>query len=172
MGLADDIRGRVHRRELPRARPPKIWSGFGDSTNCSACDEPIFHAHVRYELEVDDRAFHFHLGCFGLWDAELRRRGLDRSPSVDEGKLRLVREFLQREFRNCCHDDYFDGATPAQVFIIETARGFQRSLVIPQRTFEHPDFAFLCNARLAEALAEALPNGRGGPLTLTPEGLK
>ena len=113
----------------------------------------------------------FHLGCFGLWDAETRRRGFDRSPSVHEGKLQLVREFLQREFRRCHHDDYVDAAAGAHVFVIEGPRGLQHSLVIPQRTFEHPDFALLCNTNLVDALTHALQHARAVTLTLTPEGV-
>jgi hypothetical protein len=85
----------------------------------------------------------------------------------DDGKLRLVREFLQREFRGCRHDDYFDPAKAAQVFIIEPHRRPRHMLIIPTGTFEHADFSFLLNANLADALRHA----RGVPLTLTPKGV-
>jgi hypothetical protein len=84
----------------------------------------------------------------------------------DQGKLRLVREFLQREFRGCRHDDYFDRAKMAQVFVIEPHRRPRYILIIPKGTFEHADFAFLCNDHLADALQHA----RGVPLTLTARG--
>jgi hypothetical protein len=60
----------------------------------------------------------------------------------DQGKLRLVREFLQREFRGCRHDDYFDPAKTAQVFVIEPHRRPRYILIIPKGTFEQSDFAF------------------------------
>jgi hypothetical protein len=93
-----------------------------------------------------------------------RRKG---SP-FDEGKLLLVRDFLQREFRSCRHDDYFDPATRAQVFVIEPTRGPQHTLIIPKGTFEHADFAFLWNSHLADAIQDA----RGVPLTLTAKGVQ
>jgi hypothetical protein len=69
---------------------------------------------------------------------------------LDEGKLRLVREFLRREFRDCSHRDWvvFDEA----VFLIETERGSMHTLVIPSATFENPDFGRLLNGQLAETL--------------------
>jgi len=97
---------------------------------------------------------------------------IDKKPgprsSIDEGKLRLVREFLQREFRGCRHDDYFDPAKAAQVFVIEPTRGPRHMLIIPKGTFEHPDLPFLCNANLADALQRA----RDVPLTLTTTGVR
>ena len=89
-----------------------------------------------------------------------------RSP-VDDGKLLLVREFLEREFRGCRHDDYFDPAKTAQVFVIEPDRGPRHMLIIPTGTFEHADFPFLCNSHLADALQHA----RDVPLTLTTTGV-
>ena len=88
-----------------------------------------------------------------------------RSP-LDQGKLRLVREFLQREFRGCRHDDYFCPDKTAQVFVIEPHRRPRYILIIPKGTFEYADFAFLCNDHLVDALQHA----RGVPLTLTPKG--
>jgi hypothetical protein len=75
MGLADDIRLKIDRGELPAAKPFKLWGGFGHFEDCSACGDPIFPAQVRYEFKSDDDAVRLHIGCFGLWDAELRRRG-------------------------------------------------------------------------------------------------
>ena len=88
------------------------------------------------------------------------------TPPIDEHKLRLVREFLQREFRTSRHEDYFDSVEMAQVFVVETIQGLRHTLIIPKRTFEHPDFTLLCDARLVEALQSALDT----PLMLTPEG--
>lgn len=88
------------------------------------------------------------------------------TPPIDEHKLRLVREFLQREFRTSRHEGYFDSVEMAQVFVVETIQGLRHTLIIPKRTFEHPDFTLLCDARLVEALQSALDT----PLMLTPEG--
>jgi hypothetical protein len=86
----------------------------------------------------------------------------------DEDKLRLVREFLQREFRASRHEDYFDAVEIAQVFVVEPIQGPRHTLIIPKRTFEHPDFTLLCDARLVEALQGA----PGLPLLLMPEGAR
>ena len=87
---------------------------------------------------------------------------------IDENKLQLVREFLQREFRTSRHEDYFDSVEMAQVFGIEPSQGPGHTLVIPKRTFEDPDFTLLFDARLVEALQSALDTR----LVLTPEGAK
>ena len=87
-------------------------------------------------------------------------------PPIDENKLQLVREFLQREFRASRHEDYFDSVEMAQVFVIDPIQGPRHTLVIPKRTFEDPDFTMLCDARLVEALQSALDTR----LVLTPEG--
>jgi hypothetical protein len=91
-------------------------------------------------------------------------RSLD-SP-FDDKKLHLVREFLYREFRDCHHRDFFAFDGTAQVFLIETGRGFRHMLVIPKATFEDADIGFLCNAQLAATLKLA----REGRVMLTPEG--
>jgi hypothetical protein len=86
----------------------------------------------------------------------------------DEDKLRLVREFLQREFRDSRQKDYFDSVEMAQVFVIEPIRRPPHTLIIPKRTFEHPDFTLLCDVRLVEALQSAVDTR----LVLMPEGPK
>jgi hypothetical protein len=86
---------------------------------------------------------------------------------VQEGKLDLVRWFLQREFRNCRHHDYFDRAKMAQVFVIEPSRGPRHMLLIPESMFDHDDFLLLMDGRLADGLQES----RDVPRTLTPKGL-
>jgi hypothetical protein len=83
-----------------------------------------------------------------------------------EGRLELVREFLRREFRDCYHRDFFAFDETAQVFIIETSRGRWHMLIIPTATLEHPDFAQLCNAQLADTLTLACERR----VTLTPQG--
>jgi hypothetical protein len=94
----------------------------------------------------------------------VKARPTIQSP-FNEGRLRLVREFLQREFRSSVCRDYFAFDQNAQVFIIEGARVRQR-LVIPFATFEHPDFYQLMSGHLVTVL-----NGAEGiPVTLTPQG--
>jgi hypothetical protein len=84
----------------------------------------------------------------------------------DEVKLLLIREFLWREFRDCIHRDFFAFDQTAQVFLIETGRGFRHMLVIPKATFDTGDLARLCNAHLAATLKLA----REGRVMLTPQG--
>ena len=84
----------------------------------------------------------------------------------DEVQLLLVREFLGREFRDCHHRDFFAFDQTAQVFLIETRRGFPHMLVIPKVTFEGADLGRLCNAHLVATLKLA----RAGRVMLTPQG--
>jgi hypothetical protein len=80
MGLADEIRLKIGRGELPSARPEKLYSRYGDGSTCSGCGDVVLAAQIRYMFEVGDAAYQFHIGCFGLWEAELRRRG----PAAEE----------------------------------------------------------------------------------------
>jgi hypothetical protein len=84
----------------------------------------------------------------------------------DEAKMRLVREFLCREFRDCHHRDFFAFDKAAQVFLIETGRGFRHMLVVPKAAFEDGDIGRLLNAELAATLKLA----REGRVMLTPTG--
>jgi len=85
MSLAENIRARVHQGVLPPGMPAKIQVLFGEGRACSACDHPILQAQTRYEFELSGfGTFSFHLGCFGLYTAQLRRRGWLRGPSVNE----------------------------------------------------------------------------------------
>jgi hypothetical protein len=82
MGLADEIRLKIDRGELPAMQPPKLWGGFGHFEDCSACGDPIYPAQIRYEFASDDDAVvRLHIGCHGLWAAELRRRGARSRPT-------------------------------------------------------------------------------------------
>jgi len=75
--VRDKIRAKLDAGTLPRDRPPMMFAGYGTRNACDACDETILPAQVEYEISYrDGRAFQLHLGCAGLWDAELRRRGL------------------------------------------------------------------------------------------------
>jgi hypothetical protein len=85
---------------------------------------------------------------------------------VDQEKLQLIREFLRREFRECHHRDFLTLDQTAQVFLIETGRGFRYMLVIPKATFDDAALPHLCNAQLAATLKLS----REGRVTLTPRG--
>jgi hypothetical protein len=81
-------------------------------------------------------------------------------------KLQRVREFLEREFRECRHSDFFAAQDGAQVFLIETARGLKHRLVVPRITLERAEVGRLCNAELADTLRLA----RESCVVLTPQG--
>jgi hypothetical protein len=95
-----------------------------------------------------------------------RARVMHSNQGPVKAKVEVVREFLRREFRECHHRDFFAFDETAQVFIIETARGYRHMLVIPNATFEYPDFVRLCNAHLAATLALV----RESRVILTPQG--
>lgn len=76
MGLAANIHKKIGHGLLPSSIPPKIQALFGDGQPCTACGQAIFAAQVRYEFDLGgSRAFRFHLGCLGLWTADLLKRG-------------------------------------------------------------------------------------------------
>jgi hypothetical protein len=52
MGLAENIRAKIHHGVLPPGMPVKIQVLFGDGRACSACDEPLLNAQTRYEFEL------------------------------------------------------------------------------------------------------------------------
>ena len=63
----------------------EIAVGFGDGRACSACDGPLLKARTQYEFELPGfGTFSFHLGCFGLYTAQLRGRGWLCGPPVTE----------------------------------------------------------------------------------------
>jgi hypothetical protein len=68
------VRQRMDAGLLPRDRPPKIWPAFGRGGPCSACGTTITAAQTAYEFEDAGKSYRLHLGCFGLWEAEQRRR--------------------------------------------------------------------------------------------------
>jgi hypothetical protein len=83
MSLADRIRAKIDDGNLPSARPDKLYSRYGDGSSCSACGASVHSAQIRYEFEVGNAVYQFHIGCFGLWEAELRRRGtaVEKTPA-------------------------------------------------------------------------------------------
>jgi hypothetical protein len=75
MSLADRIRAKIDEGALPSARPDKLYSRYGDGSPCAGCAASVHSAQIRYLFEVGEAVYQFHIGCFGLWEAELRRRG-------------------------------------------------------------------------------------------------
>jgi len=73
--LVDRIRAKVDAGQLPLAKPPKVLGGYGTMLPCDACDAKIPPTLVEYSFTIDGRSFRFHVGCYGLWEAERRRRG-------------------------------------------------------------------------------------------------
>jgi hypothetical protein len=80
MGLADEIRRSMDQGELPSARPENLYSRYGGGSPCSACGAAVRSDQIRYMFALGDATYQLHIGCFGLWEAELRRRG----PAAEE----------------------------------------------------------------------------------------
>jgi hypothetical protein len=75
--LADQIRNKLDAGVLPRALPAKMWTGYGHANPCDGCDQPVDPVQIEYQfIEDSGDIFRFHIGCLGMWLAELRRRGL------------------------------------------------------------------------------------------------
>jgi hypothetical protein len=70
----ETVRQRIDAGLLPLDRPPKVSTGFGRGGPCSACGATITVAQTAYEFENADKRYSLHLGCFGLWEVERRRR--------------------------------------------------------------------------------------------------
>ena len=62
--------------------PAKIEVRFGDGQACSACDQPVLAAQALYQFELNGFMWRFHLGCLGLWTADLLKRGWVRGSRV------------------------------------------------------------------------------------------
>jgi len=53
-----------------------MFAGHGDSQPCDGCDTVILPNQVQYEFDTPNgRIIRLHLRCYGLWEAERRRRG-------------------------------------------------------------------------------------------------
>src|SRR5215813_14755361 len=73
---------------LPTRIHGKLYAGFGSGHLCAGCATPVLRAQVEYEFEdAEGRTFRFHLGCEGLWEAALLRRGL-KPRDEDEPTIR------------------------------------------------------------------------------------
>ncbi len=79
ISIAQRIRDRLDAGALLRIGPKKMWGGFGKRNTCDGCGVPILSTQIEYEYVVDDDvSYRFHIGCAGLWESELRRRGWDK----------------------------------------------------------------------------------------------
>jgi len=77
--LAARIRYKLDAGLLPRALPEKMLAGYGHDNPCDGCGQPVQAAQVEYQFRRhpdSDHVFRLHIGCLGMWLAELRRRGL------------------------------------------------------------------------------------------------
>lgn len=70
--LRQRIVARLVAQELPLAREPKIFAGYGQNESCDACEQLIRPNDVIYEIELNnDRAdqvvLAMHRVCFAAW---------------------------------------------------------------------------------------------------------
>lgn len=73
--LIDFIRRKVDAGQLPKKKADKVWQTHGTLVPCDACGARVLPAQVEYSFTIDEKFFRFHVGCYGLWEAERRRRG-------------------------------------------------------------------------------------------------
>ena len=75
--IAARIKARLDGGDLPRIGPKKMWASFGNNVICDGCGNPILTTDIEYEFNLADKqTCRFHIGCAGLWQTELQRRGL------------------------------------------------------------------------------------------------
>jgi hypothetical protein len=85
-GVADTgstIIVRLDSGELPDYIPAKMDGGFGGGHSCNGCGERITAAQVEYDVELPapaggGRLIRLHVGCFGIWQAEVLKRQAER----------------------------------------------------------------------------------------------
>jgi len=68
------IRAKLADGALPQRRMPRAWGSPGAGQRCDACEETITQqqfAMTASAVERGGRAFHFHVRCFGAWDASI-----------------------------------------------------------------------------------------------------
>ena len=79
ISLAEQIRNKLDAGLLPRVLPEKIGTGYGHGDPCDGCGQPIHPAQVEYEFRLRpdfEELVRLHIGCLGIWLAELRRHGI------------------------------------------------------------------------------------------------
>jgi len=81
MGLAQTIRSKVDARVLPSGTPDAVCARHGNGERCDGCDDVIAPGELQYAVDLRQLGpLLFHAGCFGLWEAEMLRRGWLRQP--------------------------------------------------------------------------------------------
>ena len=74
--VREKIAARLNAGTLPQELPEKMRGGYGGDHACSICDDPILATQVEYIYEMPGEILRLHIGCCGLWQAELLRRGV------------------------------------------------------------------------------------------------
>jgi len=67
---------------LPVLLPGDITSGYGSGSKCDACDHPITHTQIEYEVGDSTAQLNLHLECYVLWQIECVRRLKERNGSL------------------------------------------------------------------------------------------
>jgi hypothetical protein len=87
--LADHIRSKPDAGRIPSALPAKMWTRYRQGNACDGCDQPIHAAQIAYQfLQDSGDVLQLHIGCLGMWLAELRRRGLTMPTRLPPGGAR------------------------------------------------------------------------------------
>ena len=76
--MVEIIRDKFDAGLLPWRELAKTWAGPGRGQPCSAWNAPVLPTQTEYEFDGAGPAYSFHVGCYGLWEAERRRRGLSK----------------------------------------------------------------------------------------------
>src|SRR5215475_9145515 len=76
--LIDQIRQKVDAGQLPSYGSNKVWNAYGMMLPCDACEAKILPTQVEYSFTIRKQLFRFHVGCYGLWEAERRRQSVGR----------------------------------------------------------------------------------------------
>jgi hypothetical protein len=74
--LVGRIRNSLDAGVLPRERPKSIWHSYGVGDACGACGDLMLPGQGVTELDTATKTYRLHIGCYGLWQGELIRRGL------------------------------------------------------------------------------------------------
>lgn len=94
--LRTRILDKIRTGKLPQHIPEKLISGFGDGHACDGCDEKIQGAQIEYDVDLPDgRLVRLHIGCSGLWQAELLKdgmRGREQTPTTTADVSALILE--------------------------------------------------------------------------------
>jgi hypothetical protein len=111
-----------------------VWTGYGHGTRCDGCGQSIQPAQVECEVRMDqdsDRVLRLHIGCMGMWLAELRRRGLVKreddgsSGSTPGGSGAMMSELRNFVSRHRAHGPLTADATEP------TAKGYLLTVRCP-----------------------------------------